>query len=139
MSCCSRCRSWFYFGIRGACPGKVVKINIQNLNKQGKLYSQGHAPFVKTVPGKPKWERTRDRPTFEVRVRRKNGTVVVASNKIERTQKEVESLKHFLDVSDHRWTVYLDLHAQISGLQRRNNLFRLLLSLVISGTARTTG
>ena len=37
-----------------------------NLNRQGKLYSQGHSPLVKTVPGKPKWERTRDKPSYEV-------------------------------------------------------------------------
>jgi hypothetical protein len=36
------------------------------MNKQGKLYSQGFAPIVKTVPGKPKWERIRDKVTFEV-------------------------------------------------------------------------
>ena len=37
-----------------------------NLNRQGKLYSQGHSPLVRTVPTKPKWERIRERPTFEV-------------------------------------------------------------------------
>jgi len=59
-------RSWFYFGVKGWNPGRVIKINIVNMNRQGKLYSQGHSPFVKTVPGRPKWERVRDRPTFEV-------------------------------------------------------------------------
>lgn len=39
-----------------------------NLNRQGKLYSQGHSPFTKTVPGKPRWERIRDRPSYEVRM-----------------------------------------------------------------------
>ncbi|XP_048761406.2 cytosolic carboxypeptidase-like protein 5 isoform X8 [Ostrea edulis] len=58
-------RSWFYFGIRGWSPNRLIKINIMNLNRQGKLYSQGHCPFTKTVPGKPRWERTRDRPSFE--------------------------------------------------------------------------
>jgi hypothetical protein len=37
-----------------------------NLNRQGKLYSQGHTPFIKTIPGRPRWERLRDRPAFEV-------------------------------------------------------------------------
>ncbi|XP_055956160.1 cytosolic carboxypeptidase-like protein 5 [Patella vulgata] len=59
-------RSWFYFGIRGWVPNKVIKINIMNLNRQGKLYSQGHSPFTRTLPGKPKWERIRDRPSYEV-------------------------------------------------------------------------
>ncbi|XP_052776398.1 cytosolic carboxypeptidase-like protein 5 isoform X3 [Mya arenaria] len=58
-------RSWFYFGIRGWNPGRLIKINIVNMNRQGKLYSQGHSPIVKTVPGRPRWERIRDRPTFE--------------------------------------------------------------------------
>ncbi|XP_004451530.1 cytosolic carboxypeptidase-like protein 5 isoform X3 [Dasypus novemcinctus] len=37
-----------------------------NMNKQSKLYSQGMAPFVRTVPTRPRWERIRDRPTFEM-------------------------------------------------------------------------
>lgn len=37
-----------------------------NMNKQSKLYSQGMAPFVRTLPTRPRWERIRDRPTFEV-------------------------------------------------------------------------
>jgi len=60
------CRSWFYFGVRGGSYGKLMKINIMNLNRQGKLYSQGHVPLVRTVPGKSKWERLRERTTFEV-------------------------------------------------------------------------
>lgn len=58
-------RSWFYFGVKGWNPGRLIKINIVNMNRQGKLYSQGHSPFTKTVPGRPKWERIRERPTFE--------------------------------------------------------------------------
>lgn len=38
-----------------------------NMNKQGKLYSQGMAPVVRVMPQKPKWERIRERPTWEVR------------------------------------------------------------------------
>lgn len=59
-------RSWFYFSVRGGIPGKLIKINIMNMNKQSKLYSQGMAPFVRTLPSRPRWERVRDRPTFEV-------------------------------------------------------------------------
>jgi len=43
-----------------------MKINIMNLNRQGKLYSQGHVPLVRTLPGKSKWERIRERATYEV-------------------------------------------------------------------------
>ncbi|XP_041105717.1 cytosolic carboxypeptidase-like protein 5 isoform X2 [Polyodon spathula] len=59
-------RSWFYFSVRGGAPGKLIKFNVMNMNKQSKLYSQGMAPFVKTLPLKTRWERIRDRPTFEM-------------------------------------------------------------------------
>lgn len=59
-------RSWFYFSVRGGTPGKLIKINIMNMNKQSKLYSQGMAPFVRTLPSRPRWERVRERPTFEM-------------------------------------------------------------------------
>lgn len=44
----------------------MIKIHIVNMNKQTKLYSQGMAPLVKTVPARPRWERIRERPAFEV-------------------------------------------------------------------------
>ncbi|XP_051974312.1 cytosolic carboxypeptidase-like protein 5 isoform X1 [Xyrauchen texanus] len=59
-------RSWFYFSVRGMLPGKLLKINVMNMNKQSKLYSQGMAPFVLTLPVKTRWERVRERPTFEM-------------------------------------------------------------------------
>ncbi|XP_062979748.1 cytosolic carboxypeptidase-like protein 5 isoform X2 [Elgaria multicarinata webbii] len=59
-------RSWFYFSVKGGVPGKLVKIHIVNMNKQTKLYSQGMAPLVKTVPARPRWERVRERPAFEM-------------------------------------------------------------------------
>ncbi|KAM3852803.1 cytosolic carboxypeptidase-like protein 5 isoform 2-T3 [Vipera latastei] len=59
-------RSWFYFSVRGGIPGKLIKIHIVNMNKQTKLYSQGMTPLVKTVPVKPRWERIRERPAFEM-------------------------------------------------------------------------
>uniref|UniRef100_A0A3B4AFZ5 Cytosolic carboxypeptidase-like protein 5 n=1 Tax=Periophthalmus magnuspinnatus TaxID=409849 RepID=A0A3B4AFZ5_9GOBI len=59
-------RSWFYFCVRGVSSGKLLKINVMNMNNQRKLYSQGMAPFVRTVPGKTRWERIRDRPTTEI-------------------------------------------------------------------------
>ncbi|XP_066273375.1 cytosolic carboxypeptidase-like protein 5 isoform X2 [Branchiostoma lanceolatum] len=58
-------RSWFHFGVRGYPPGKLLKINIMNMNKQGKLYSQGMTPLYKTIPHQPKWQRIRDKPTYE--------------------------------------------------------------------------
>ncbi|XP_041831149.1 cytosolic carboxypeptidase-like protein 5 isoform X2 [Melanotaenia boesemani] len=59
-------RSWFYFSVRGAAPGKLLKINVMNMNNQRKLYTQGMAPLVRTLPGKNRWERVRDRPTSEI-------------------------------------------------------------------------
>ncbi|XP_048256600.1 cytosolic carboxypeptidase-like protein 5 isoform X3 [Haliotis rufescens] len=58
-------RSWFYFGVRGWNPGRLIKINVMNMNRQGKLYSQGHTPLVRILPNRPKWERIRDRPSYE--------------------------------------------------------------------------
>ncbi|KAL8590379.1 hypothetical protein ACOMHN_011593 [Nucella lapillus] len=59
-------RSWFYFGVRGWTPNRLIKINIMNMNRQGKLYSQGHMPFTRILPARPKWERIRDKPSFEL-------------------------------------------------------------------------
>ncbi|XP_061900900.1 cytosolic carboxypeptidase-like protein 5 isoform X2 [Entelurus aequoreus] len=59
-------RSWFYFSVQGIAPGKLLKINVMNMNNQRKLYSQGMAPLVRTLPGKNRWERVRDRPTTEI-------------------------------------------------------------------------
>jgi len=58
-------RSWFYFGIRGYQSGKLIRINITNMNRQGKLYSQGMAPMVRQPPHRSKWARVRDRPKCE--------------------------------------------------------------------------
>ncbi|XP_061560196.1 cytosolic carboxypeptidase-like protein 5 isoform X2 [Phycodurus eques] len=59
-------RSWFHFSVHGVAPGKLLKINVMNMNNQRKLYSQGMTPLVRTSPGKNKWERIRDRPATEV-------------------------------------------------------------------------
>ncbi|KAM9382262.1 LOW QUALITY PROTEIN: cytosolic carboxypeptidase-like protein 5 [Phaethornis superciliosus] len=59
-------RSWFYFSVQGGAPGKLIKLHIVNMNKQSRLYSQGMAPFVRTLPVRPRWERIRERPCFEM-------------------------------------------------------------------------
>lgn len=66
MECENANRTWFYFGVKGGQLGKLLRINIMNLNRQGKLYSQGMSPLVKAVPSRNKWERIRDKPKFEV-------------------------------------------------------------------------
>ncbi|PIK46396.1 putative cytosolic carboxypeptidase-like protein 5 isoform X3 [Apostichopus japonicus] len=59
-------RSWFHFAVKGCPMNKLVKFNIMNMNRQGKLYNQGMAPVVKVLPQKPRWERIRDRPVCEM-------------------------------------------------------------------------
>uniref|UniRef100_A0A669PKF6 Cytosolic carboxypeptidase-like protein 5 n=1 Tax=Phasianus colchicus TaxID=9054 RepID=A0A669PKF6_PHACC len=59
-------RSWFYFSVRGGAPGKLIKLHILNMNRQSRLYAHGMAPFVRTVPGRPRWERVRERPCFQM-------------------------------------------------------------------------
>lgn len=66
MECENSNRTWFYFGVKGGQGGKLLRINIMNLNRQGKLYGQGMAPLVKVVPSRNKWERIRDKPKYEV-------------------------------------------------------------------------
>ena len=57
----------YIFSVSGVPSHKTLKITMCNLNKQSKLYSQGMTPIFRAVPGKIKWERIRDRPTYEVR------------------------------------------------------------------------
>eukprot|EP01137_Pigoraptor_chileana_P033209 Opistho-2@23767 len=57
-------RTWFYFAVDGGTKGRTIRINIMNMNRQGKLYSQGMVPVVKVVPGSDGWERMSERPSF---------------------------------------------------------------------------
>ncbi|XP_047983980.1 cytosolic carboxypeptidase-like protein 5 [Leguminivora glycinivorella] len=59
-------RTWFYFGIQAREPLVTVRLNLINLNKQGKMYNQGMAPVTRTLPGKPQWERIKDRPVHSM-------------------------------------------------------------------------
>ncbi|GLG96635.1 uncharacterized protein GBIM_03561 [Gryllus bimaculatus] len=59
-------RTWFYFGIRGGTPCANMQLNIVDLNKQTKMYSQGMAPVCRIVPGKHHWERIKEKPQFRV-------------------------------------------------------------------------
>ena len=61
-------RTWFHFGIKAGPSGKTVRINVMNLNKQSRLYSQGMAPVVRVsnygrdVP----WERIKSKIKYQV-------------------------------------------------------------------------
>ncbi|PRD20595.1 UNVERIFIED_CONTAM: agbl5 [Trichonephila clavipes] len=59
-------RTWFYFGISGGPPGVVIKINVMNLNRQGKLYFHGMKPVFKIVPSKEGWKRIPGKVDFRV-------------------------------------------------------------------------
>ena len=58
-------RTWFFFSIRGGEKNQLVKLNILNLNKQAKLFSQGMHPVVKHGSN-GKWERIKEKPMFYV-------------------------------------------------------------------------
>lgn len=58
-------RTWFYFSIRGGEKNQTVKLNVMNLNKQAKLFSQGMHPVIKNGSN-GKWERMKEKPSFFV-------------------------------------------------------------------------
>lgn len=60
-------RSWFYFSIFGGEASRVCKINVVNMNKQAKLYTQGMQPVMRVGEGpSAKWERIREPVTHFV-------------------------------------------------------------------------
>eukprot|EP00051_Salpingoeca_urceolata_P024180 m.422311 g.422311 ORF g.422311 m.422311 type:complete len:335 (+) comp20198_c4_seq18:74-1078(+) len=67
---CNNCRTWFYFGVQGGRQGQVLRVNMYGMNKQGKLYRQGHSPAVRvlaTVPGGKQRRLTRwSNPCFDL-------------------------------------------------------------------------
>ncbi|XP_072378899.1 cytosolic carboxypeptidase-like protein 5 isoform X1 [Diabrotica undecimpunctata] len=82
-------RTWFYFGVKAPGPAMLVKFNIVDLNRQGKMYSQGMAPVYRIVPGKPRWERIFDKPTHCL-----NDDIFTLSFKF-RTPDNVDSVVYF--------------------------------------------
>lgn len=46
----------------------LVRINMVDLNRQGKMYSQGMAPVYRILPLKPQWERVKEKPIYNVRI-----------------------------------------------------------------------
>ncbi|XP_064104893.1 cytosolic carboxypeptidase-like protein 5 [Macrobrachium nipponense] len=68
-------RTWFFFGIKGGCVSNRVRINVMNLNKQSKLFSQGMQPVMQCISGMrhPRWERIKDRCTYRSE---ENSTVI---------------------------------------------------------------
>ena len=47
-------------------PHHVCRLNIQNMNRQARLYHQGLVPIIRVVPGRGLWERLRENVQCEV-------------------------------------------------------------------------
>lgn len=58
-------RTWFFFSIRGGEKNQIVRLNIMNMNKQAKLFSQGMHPVIR-YGNYGKWERMKEKPSFYV-------------------------------------------------------------------------
>lgn len=62
--------------VKGGIPGTAVRLNLVNLNKQSKMYSQGMTPVYKVDLGKSEkpnakfskasWSRIKEIPTYQV-------------------------------------------------------------------------
>ena len=50
-------RSWFYFSVSGGTAGQHLKLRVENLNNQGKLFKHDFRPVVRSHPSQPQWER----------------------------------------------------------------------------------
>lgn len=103
-------RTWFYFGIRGGAPFSLVKLNIVDLNKQSKMYSQGMAPVFRITPGRPHWERIRDKPVFT-----SENNVFTLSFKF-RTLENIKSTTYFAFTYPFSYT---DLQNYLSNIDSR--------------------
>lgn len=57
-------RTWFHFGLKGGSAMKMIKLNIVNLNRQVKMFSQGMTPVFRNQSTRNQWERIREKPTF---------------------------------------------------------------------------
>ena len=52
-------RTWFGFSVRGAERGRVLTLEVRNMNCQGKLFRWDMRPVWRCLPSKPAWERVR--------------------------------------------------------------------------------
>jgi len=52
--------------LKGGAPFVLVKLNIVNLNRQAKMYSQGMTPVFRMVPGRSHWDRIKEKPSYTV-------------------------------------------------------------------------
>lgn len=66
-NCYDRHSTLKYVKFAGGPPFSSVKLNIMNMNRQQKMFSEGMSPVYKVVPGRPHWERIHDKPIFTVK------------------------------------------------------------------------
>jgi len=52
-------RSWFYFSVSGAAPGRVITFVVHNMNCQGHLFKHDMRPVVRLLPSRSQWERVK--------------------------------------------------------------------------------
>lgn len=103
-------RSWFYFGIRGGTPFALVKLNLINLNRQVKMYSQGMAPVFRILPGRGLWDRIREKPTYTI-----DDNVFTLSFRY-RTLENVRATTYFAFTFPYS---YQDLMSSLRGFDKR--------------------
>ncbi|XP_019872750.1 cytosolic carboxypeptidase-like protein 5 [Aethina tumida] len=103
-------RTWFYFGLKANEPSILIKFNLVDLNRQGKMYSQGMAPVHRIIPGKPQWERIRDRPTYTI-----NDNIFTLTFKF-RTPENVQSIMYFAFTYPFTYT---ELDRMLTTIDRR--------------------
>jgi len=52
-------RTWFYFGVSGGKEGDLLAMNVMNLNRQSKLYTNDFRPVFREHPSMSEWQRVR--------------------------------------------------------------------------------
>lgn len=105
------------------------------MNNQRKLYSQGMAPLVRTLPGRARWERVRDRPTCEVsRATTRLTWRLIVNRSVLPVMPVFMLLYHcfvFFHLSDCWKPVHPLFHSPDSGGERSHDLLLLLLPVLL--------
>ncbi|XP_043465436.1 cytosolic carboxypeptidase-like protein 5 isoform X1 [Leptopilina heterotoma] len=105
-------RTWFYFGVKAPKSGALVRLNVINLNKQVKMFSQGMCPVYKVLPGHPQWERIRDKPIYALDEKSNEFTLSFTY----RTPDNLKAITYF--AFTYPFT-YNDLQTQLKKIQSR--------------------
>ncbi|CAH2004531.1 unnamed protein product [Acanthoscelides obtectus] len=103
-------RTWFYFGLQAPKSCMCVCLNLVDLNKQAKMYSQGMAPVYRVLPGRPRWDRIQDKPVYSL-----NEDIFTLSFKF-RTPESIDSIMYFAFTYPF---AYLELEKMMVNLDNR--------------------